>query len=68
MSKFVKPQTRSFVDSFDLEFLVSKPLPTKINLLLFLNIDAAKEYFGLPEVFESHQEDFFELLKRYKNI
>jgi len=28
--------------------------------------DAAKEYFGLPEVFESHQEDFFELLKRYK--
>ena len=28
---------------------MSKPLPTEINLLLFLNIEAAKEYFDIAK-------------------
>ena len=33
--KLVKPHVRSLVLSLDLEFFVSKPLPTAINLLSF---------------------------------
>ena len=45
-SKLVKPYVKSFELSFDLEFLVSNPLPTAINLLSFLIIDEAKEYLS----------------------
>ena len=38
----------NFCDCLDLEFLVSKPLATEINLLPFLIIDDAREYFSDP--------------------
>ena len=43
---FVNPQVSNFNDSLDLSLLVSKPLPTAINLLPFLSKDDASEYFS----------------------
>ena len=46
VSKFVRPQIWSLADSFDLSCLVLNPLATEINLLLFLTIEDASEYFS----------------------
>ena len=46
VSNFVNPQVNNFNDCLDLAFLVSKPLPTAINRLLFFIIDDAREYFS----------------------
>ena len=45
-SKLVIPQVWIFTDSFDLSLFVLNPLATAINLLLFLKIDDANEYFS----------------------
>ena len=45
-SKLVKPNVSNFELSLDLDFFVSKPLPTAINLLPFLSSDDAREYFS----------------------
>ena len=57
---------RSFEDSFDLVLLFSNPLATDINLRLFLNIEAAKEYFSYDKnpvvviAFHDDRTDFVE--------
>ena len=45
-SKFVNPYVNNFELSLDLEFLVSKPLPTAIKRLPFLSKEDAKEYLS----------------------
>ena len=47
VSKLVIPYVNNLADSLDLDFFVSKPLATAINLLPFLYIEEAKEYFSL---------------------
>ena len=46
VSNFANPQVNNFNDCLDLSFFEEKPLPTAINLLFFLLIEDAKEYFS----------------------